>query len=421
MPEHGDMTLVVKAKKIADHATGIRSFAMDVCLSHFYTKERTIEWLLPVAEAIAKAGYNYRNTEIVIKALDWLDCQWRGLSEVMSWCVPADITEEFHYYKFQSVYPSVDLIRPEAPAKLSLAELSPLTMAEGLVRCKTRSQKNALRQLVSITEAVEWSGGRLGDIELHKSALIVAPSGSGKTWLVKIAARVLGIPLHSFTVSGWSPRDSYSRHETMSLAIKQVEAADDGCIIFIDEICKISNNGMGSSSNYWRCCQTEIMQLVTGDVSDFPTTCKFHENFGKCWFIFAGAFQELYRTQLGTVSPTSEEVERLDITLDDVIAARILPDELINRTGAFVHLSPPGITDIRSAMLQVEVEAGISIDEKEREAFSDEIVSRMQGFRGLENYALRIAQKAHRLEKKTLAEQKPDTEKPGREFPPEWF
>ena len=79
----------------------------------------------------------------------------------------------------------------------------------------------------------------------------------------------------------------------------------------------------------------------------------------------------------------------------------MLPDELINRTGAFVHLAPPGMTDIRLAMIQVELAAGISIPEKEREAYADEIVSRMQGFRGLENYALRIAQEAFRMEQKS--------------------
>jgi hypothetical protein len=161
------------------------------------------------------------------------------------------------------------------------------------------------------------------------------------------------------------------------------------------------------------------MQLVTGDVSDYPTTSSFRANFDKCWFIFAGAFQDLYRDQLGTATPTAQEIERLDITLDDVIAARILPDELINRTGAFVHLAPPSLEDMRSAMIRVELAAGISIDEKERECYADEIVTRMQGFRGLENYALRIAQRAHRIEKKALAEKTPDESKTRRRLPPE--
>jgi hypothetical protein len=251
---------------------------------------------------------------------------------------------------------------------------------------------------------VERFEGKLGDVTLNKAALMVAPSGSGKTWLAKLAGRVLGLPVHCYTVSGWSPRDSYSRHDSIMTAIKQIEAAENGCMIFLDEICKIQNDGMGSSGNYWRTCQTEIMQLVTGDVSDYPTTPQFRKNFGKCWFVFAGAFQNLYRAQIGTALPTAEEVEGIDITLDDVIASHSLPDELINRTGFFVHLSPPGIADMRSAMIQVEKAADIIIDEKEREGYAEEIVSRMQGFRGLETYALRVAQKAVLMEKKASSE-----------------
>ena len=413
LPKDCDLNQILTAKRMADKGTGVRCFAVDVLFSCFVTKEKTIEWIVALVSLIAKAGSNYRSTEIVTECLNLLDAEVAGLGRVMIWCVPTDIEEPFNYYKFFS-YPSVELIRPgtntthsSEPGQLQpamqdgFARCLQLSMQEGLDRCKTRSQRDALRRLVSITNAIEWSGGKLGDITLNKSALMVAPSGSGKTWLVKLAGRVLGLPVHCYTVSGWSPRDSYSRHDSMSLAIKQVEGANDGCIIFLDEICKISNNGMGGSSNYWKTCQTEIMQLVTGDVSDFPTTPQFRENFGKCWFIFAGAFQDLYRDQLGTESPSTEQVERLDITLDDVIASRMLPDELINRTGAFVHLAPPGMTDIRLAMIQVELAAGISIPEKERETYADEIVSRMQGFRGLENYALRIAQEAFRMEQKS--------------------
>jgi len=418
MPEDGDLNHIVAAKEVADRSTGVRSFALEVCLSPFDSMERTIERLVPIAQNIAFAGYNYRDSDKVSKALDYLNVQWNGLADVMSWCVPADIKEEFNFYKFQAVYPSVDLIRPTTASQHGIQQ-SELTLQEGLSRCKTRSQRDALRRIVSITEAVEWSEGHLGDVELHKSALLVAPSGSGKTWLVKLAGRVLNLPVHCYTVSGWSPRDSYSRHDSITIAIKQIEAATEGAIFLLDEICKISNSGMGVSSNYWRTCQTEIMQLVTGDVSDYPTTSSFRANFGKCWFIFAGAFQDLYRAQLGTASPTTEDIERLDITLDDVIAAKILPDELINRTGAFVHLAPPSMDDMRSAMLRVELAAGISIDEKEREAYADEIVSRMQGFRGLENYALRIAQRALRSEKKAFAELILDDVKTRSKLPPE--
>jgi hypothetical protein len=403
LPDDPDESHILSAKCRADQGIGIRSIAMEMIFSDFMTRERTVEFIVSTARIIASAGESYRLLGTVAKCLDLLDHEVPGLSQYMSWCVPTSIDEPFNCYKFVN-YPAVDLIRASEAAELGSLMASPLSLKEGLARCKTRSQRDALRRIVSITKAVERFEGKLGDVTLNKAALMVAPSGSGKTWLAKLAGRVLGLPVHCYTVSGWSPRDSYSRHDSIMTAIKQIEAAENGCMIFLDEICKIQNDGMGSSGNYWRTCQTEIMQLVTGDVSDYPTTPQFRKNFGKCWFVFAGAFQNLYRAQIGTALPTAEEVEGIDITLDDVIASHSLPDELINRTGFFVHLSPPGIADMRSAMIQVEKAADIIIDEKEREGYAEEIVSRMQGFRGLETYALRVAQKAVLMEKKASSE-----------------
>jgi hypothetical protein len=403
LPDDPDRDHVLSAKCRADKSTGIRSIAMELIFSDFIRRERTTEFIVSTARLIAKAGESYLSPEKVTSCLDLLEKEVRGLSKLMSWCVPDNIEEPFQYYKFLN-YPMVDLIRPSEAAESGAPMAPPLTLKEGLARCKTRSQRDALRRIISITKAVERFDGKLGDVTLNKAALMVAPSGSGKTWLARLAGRVLDLPVHCYTVSGWSPRDGYSRHDSIMMAIKQIEEAENGCIIFLDEICKIQNNGMGSSGNYWRTCQTEIMQLVTGDVSDYPTTAAFRRNYGKCWFVFAGAFQHLYRSQIGTALPTAEEVERVDITLDDVIASQGLPDELINRTGFFIHLSPPGLSDMRAAMIQVEKAAEIIMDEKEREGYAEEIVSRMQGFRGLETYALRVAQKALLMEKKAVEE-----------------
>ena len=86
----------------------------------------------------------------------------------------------------------------------------------------------------------------MDDIEIEKSnILMIGPTGSGKTYLVKTLARLLDVPLAiadatSLTEAGYIGDDIESVvSKLLAAADNDVEKAERG-IIFIDEIDKIA-------------------------------------------------------------------------------------------------------------------------------------------------------------------------------------
>lgn len=98
------------------------------------------------------------------------------------------------------------------------------------------------------------SSGREDDIEIEKSnMLMVGPTGSGKTYLVKTLARLLDVPLAitdatSLTEAGYIGDDIESVvSKLLAAADNDVDRAEHG-IIFIDEIDKIAKKETPTSA-----------------------------------------------------------------------------------------------------------------------------------------------------------------------------
>ena len=90
------------------------------------------------------------------------------------------------------------------------------------------------------------AAGDQADVEIEKSnMLMIGPTGSGKTYLVKTLARLLQVPLAiadatSLTEAGYIGDDIESVvSKLLAAADNDVERAEHG-IIFIDEIDKIA-------------------------------------------------------------------------------------------------------------------------------------------------------------------------------------
>ncbi len=88
--------------------------------------------------------------------------------------------------------------------------------------------------------------GTMDDIKIEKSnMLMIGPTGSGKTYLVKTLARLLDVPLAiadatSLTEAGYIGDDIESvLSKLLAAADNDVEKAEHG-IIFIDEIDKLA-------------------------------------------------------------------------------------------------------------------------------------------------------------------------------------
>ena len=117
----------------------------------------------------------------------------------------------------------------------------------------------------------------MDDIEIEKSnMLMIGPTGSGKTYLVKTLARILDVPLAitdatSLTEAGYIGDDIESVvSKLLAAADNDVEKAEQG-IIFIDEIDKIAKKKNSSQRDVsGESVQQGMLKLLEGSEVEVP-------------------------------------------------------------------------------------------------------------------------------------------------------
>ena len=117
----------------------------------------------------------------------------------------------------------------------------------------------------------------MDDIEIEKSnMLMIGPTGSGKTYLVKTLARILDVPLAitdatSLTEAGYIGDDIESVvSKLLAAADNDVERAEHG-IIFIDEIDKIAKKKNTTSRDVsGESVQQALLKLLEGSEVEVP-------------------------------------------------------------------------------------------------------------------------------------------------------
>ena len=145
-------------------------------------------------------------------------------------------------------------------------------------------------------------------VEIEKSnMLMIGPTGSGKTYLVKTLARLLDVPLAiadatSLTEAGYIGADIESVVSTLlSAADNDVEKAEHG-IIFIDEIDKIAKKKNTNTRDVsGESVQQELLKLLEGSVVEVPVGSNSKNamvpmttvNTQNILFICGGAFPDL--------------------------------------------------------------------------------------------------------------------------------
>ena len=148
----------------------------------------------------------------------------------------------------------------------------------------------------------------LGDVEIEKSnMLMIGPTGSGKTYLVKTLARILQVPLAitdatTLTEAGYIGDDIESVVSKLLLAAdNDVEKAEHG-IIFIDEIDKIAKKKETRSRDVsGESVQQGMLKLLEGSDVEVPVGATNKNamvpmttvNTRNILFICGGAFPEL--------------------------------------------------------------------------------------------------------------------------------
>ena len=148
----------------------------------------------------------------------------------------------------------------------------------------------------------------MDDIEIEKSnMLMIGPTGSGKTYLVKTLARLLDVPLAitdatSLTEAGYIGDDIESVvSKLLAAADNDVEKAEQG-IIFIDEIDKIAKKQNSNQRDVsGESVQQGMLKLLEGSDVEVPVGANSKNamvplttvNTKNILFICAGAFPDL--------------------------------------------------------------------------------------------------------------------------------
>ncbi|GAA6033861.1 hypothetical protein JCM8097_000374 [Rhodosporidiobolus ruineniae] len=146
------------------------------------------------------------------------------------------------------------------------------------------------------------------------NVLLLGPTGSGKSLLVKTLAKALDVPYVEAEATGWTSA-GYVGGDVESVAVRLVEAADGDVeraargIVFIDEVDKIaSNRGGGSKDVGGEGVQQALLKMLEGttiNVSEHgynpggrmsgfgmrgPSRDAVHLDTSQVLFILAGAF-----------------------------------------------------------------------------------------------------------------------------------
>ena len=239
---------------------------------------------------------------------------------------------------------------------------------------------------------------------VRPSALILGPSGVGKSHVARVVAKTASVPMLELSLSSWTPTNSKATDNGKTSTIEQFVQFIDAqsgtlfdryqkLVIFVDEVDKLSMSAT-DNSNWCAFIWTELMRMLDGRLTEFgvdPTLAK------QCvlgsYFIFAGAFQRTWDKRNGTASiGFLEQVEEATLGYSDIAKAGIMPKELLNRiSGVCVTVGPPDVDEVAERIRAIEDSFFMKRDDCEIERDAKAILTSGLYVRGIEQHFTRLA------------------------------
>lgn len=266
--------------------------------------------------------------------------------------------------------------------------------------------------------------GTMDEIEIDKSnMLMIGPTGSGKTYLVKTLARLLDVPLAitdatSLTEAGYIGDDVESvLSKLLAAADNDVEKAERG-IVFIDEIDKIAKKRNTNSRDVsGEAVQQGLLKLLEGSEVEVPVGAASKNamvpmttiNTKNILFICGGAFPELdgiikrRLTKQSSIGFQADLKDKFDneknlfqyVTIEDLREFGMIP-EFIGRLPVIYSLQPLDkemlvriLHEPKNAILKqyeklLELDAvQLCFEEEALEAIAEKALERKTGARAL--------------------------------------
>jgi len=224
----------------------------------------------------------------------------------------------------------------------------------------TKSQQELSRALKSFWK-LKQSGACVAGYDARPIPLIVGPSGSGKSALVRHFAQENKLPMRDFNVGTWVITGAKAEPYTLGEISRFIEENDRG-VLFIDEVDKLFG-----TADWARSLQQEVFALLDGRTDSFISwTDEVRAKFARNFFIVgAGTWQTLYarnRKNLGFQNGRGCDDWSIDLSEQTMI-----PDELLMRFNADVlYLKPLEPEEIAKRITSIVSQSGRGAVSEER-------------------------------------------------------
>lgn len=259
---------------------------------------------------------------------------------------------------------------PKKEAAFSLKDIPAPHKIKGMLDDFVIGQEHA-KKVISVAVYNHYkrvATNTMDEIEIDKSnMLMIGPTGSGKTYLVKTLARLLDVPLAitdatSLTEAGYIGDDVESvLSKLLAAADNDVEKAERG-IVFIDEIDKIAKKRNTNSRDVsGEAVQQGLLKLLEGSEVEVPVGATSKNamvptttiNTRNILFICGGAFPELDEiikrrlTKQSSIGFHADLKDKFDnernlfqyVTIEDLREFGMIP-EFIGRLPVIYSLEP---------------------------------------------------------------------------------